>query len=580
MKTIHSKTLRPWLTIFSLAIWLAACSTPEKVEMTDSQPATELHQAAQVTASPVEAGLLVQEEQKRREQQLKARTLRQKTYQAMSRAGRMIPTISSLELDDFYSTEVNRENYQHFQNSHIISVTENPVSTFSIDVDTAAYANVRRFLNQGRLPPGDAVRAEELINYFDYQYPQPKNREQAFSVTTEIAPTPWNKNSYLLRIGLQGYKNQNQQRPPANLVFLVDVSGSMHSRDKLPLLKSGLKLLIKQLREEDRISIVSYAGSVAVVLKPTPGNQHAQINMALDSLTSGGATNGAGGIQLAYQMAQQAFIEQGINRIILATDGDFNVGISDFQQLKQMVSEKRSSGISLSTLGFGQGNYNDHLMEQLADSANGNYSYIDNLKEARKVLVEEMGSTLQTIASDVKIQIEFNPQQVAEYRLIGYENRALQREDFNNDKVDAGEIGENHNVTALYEITLTDSPVRQLEKNRYTVAKVESQKPGYKNELAFLRLRYKPVGSEQSRLLEYPVYKKDIIDTLDQASADFRFAAAVAAFAQQLRGAKYLQNFSWSDILQLAEQSRARDSSGYRAEFTQLVKLAESLSKS
>jgi Ca-activated chloride channel homolog len=477
----------------------------------------------------------------------------------------------------FDQIEESRENYQHFTDNEIFKSSDNPVSTFSVDVDTGAYSNVRRFLNQGQLPQRDAVRSEELINYFSYQYKYPKNKNQPFSINTEIAPTPWNKNSYLLHIGLQAYQSVNEQRIPSNLVFLVDVSGSMQSRDKLQLLKSGLKLLINQLDEHDRISIVSYAGSTDVVLKPTKGDQNAEISMALNRLSAGGSTNGASAIQLAYQMARQSFIKGGVNRIILATDGDFNVGVTHFETLKQMVEEKRKTGVSLTTLGFGRGNYNDHLMEQLADAGNGNYSYIDNLNEARKVLVEEMNSTLNTVANDVKIQIEFNPQQISEYRLIGYENRVLKQEEFNNDKVDAGDIGENHTVTAIYEVVFTDSDIKQLENNRYGSSLVVDINKNYSNELAFLRLRYKKNSQGKSLLIEKPLYRHEVIKEVNLASNNFKFSASVAAFAQQLRGGKYLRDFSYNDILELAKKSRGEDASGYRGEFIQLVSLAKAL---
>jgi len=474
--------------------------------------------------------------------------------------------------------EENRENYKHFSDSEIFKTSDNAVSTFSVDVDTGAYSNVRRFLNQGQLPRKDAVRAEELINYFSYNYKYPENKNQPFTINTEIAPTPWNKNSYLLHIGLQAYQSHNnEQRPSANLVFLVDVSGSMHSRDKLQLLKSGLKLLVNNLGENDTISIVTYAGSTGVVLKPTKGNKTAEISVALDRLTAGGSTNGASGIELAYQMAQQSFIKNGVNRIVLATDGDFNVGVTNFNALKEMVEQKRKSSVSLTTLGFGRGNYNDHLMEQLADAGNGNYSYIDNLNEARKVLVEEMNSTLNTVANDVKIQIEFNPHQIAEYRLIGYENRALKQQDFNNDKVDAGDIGENHTVTALYEITFTDSPIKQFDANRYEKIFGSAKRDERNNELAFLRLRYKTDSKAKSQLIEKPVYKNEVIKNMSQASNNFKFSASVAAFAQQLRGGKHLHEFSYNDILTLAKRSKGKDTSGYRGEFIQLVSLAKAL---
>ncbi|MCW9013567.1 MAG: VWA domain-containing protein [Gammaproteobacteria bacterium] len=478
------------------------------------------------------------------------------------------------------SEPVDRENYKSFDDNPVKRVAESPVSTFSIDVDTGAYSNMRRVLNQGRIPNRQAIRTEELINYFSYDYPRPDNQQRPFNVVSEIAPAPWNKDSYLLHLGLQGYDIQPADLPPANLVFLVDVSGSMQSQDKLGLLKSGLKLLVKQMDKNDRISLVVYAGASGVVLEPTAGDQQIKITRALEGLTAGGSTNGAAGIRLAYQMAKQAFIKDGINRILLATDGDFNVGTTNFDALKQLVEQERKQGVALTTLGFGSGNYNDHLMEQLADAGNGNYSYIDNLNEARKVLVEQMGSTLNTIAKDVKIQIEFNPAVVAEYRLIGYENRALKREDFNNDKIDAGEIGAGHSVTALYEISLHDSKSLRVDELRYGTANggnrliENSAKP---DELAFIRLRYKQPGENNSRLIEQPLRLNEIKTGVKHCSDNYRFAAAVAAFGQQLRGGQYLNDFDYDDIMQLARGARGKDAFAYRGEFIQLVALAKSL---
>jgi len=466
-----------------------------------------------------------------------------------------------------------RENYGHFDDNPVKRAAETPVSTFSIDVDTGAYSNVRRFLNRGSLPVKDAVRIEEMINYFSYDYPLPKDKTRPFSVTTEISKTPWNKNTHLLRIGLKGYDIAAEKLPPANLVFLVDISGSMMSPDKLPLLKSGLKLLVQKLRAQDKVSLVVYAGNTGVILEPTSGDQKGKILAALEGLTAGGSTNGGAGITLAYAMAEQGFIKNGINRVLLATDGDFNVGTVSFEALKNMVENKRKTGVSLTTLGFGTGNYNDRLMEQLADVGNGNYAYIDNLNEANKVLVNEMSSTLETIAKDVKIQIEFNPAVVAEYRLVGYENRVLKREDFNNDKIDAGDIGAGHTVTALYEITLVGSKGQSVDPLRYSSEKTVS---GNKDELAWLRLRYKLPDSDTSKLIEQPLKTADIKDA-DKTSTDFRFAAAVAAFGQQLRGGKYTGDLGYDDILKLAQEARGQDAFGYRGEFVTLVNLAKSL---
>jgi Ca-activated chloride channel family protein len=474
------------------------------------------------------------------------------------------------------STPTDRENYAHFDDNSVKRVSEHPVSTFSIDVDTGSYSNVRRMLNYGQLPSHDAVRVEEMINYFAYDYPLPDSLEPPFKVTTEIAPTPWNQKTHLLHVGIKGYNIPKDKLPPANLVFLVDVSGSMQSHDKLELLKSSLKLLSKQLTAKDKVSLVVYAGASGLVLEPTPGNQSGKIIAALARLSAGGSTNGGAGIQLAYAVAKQAFIRGGINRVLLATDGDFNVGTVDFEALKNIIEEKRKSGISLTTLGFGTGNYDDHLMEQLADAGNGNYAYIDNLNEAQKVLVDEMSSTINTIAKDVKIQIEFNPVTVAEYRLIGYENRMLKREDFSNDKVDAGEIGAGHTVTALYEIALVGSGSERLENLRYGDQKTTPDGQS-NNELVFLRLRYKAPDGEISKLLEWPIMRQEIIETVDNTSTRFRFSAAVAAFGQQLRGGKYLERFSYDEILNLARGARGDDLFNYRAEFIKLVNLAHSL---
>jgi Ca-activated chloride channel family protein len=469
-----------------------------------------------------------------------------------------------------------RENYQHFESQSIMRVASNPVSTFSIDVDTGAYSNMRRWLNQGQLPPEDAVRVEEFINYFNYDYPYPENRDAPFQVSTEIAPTPWNTKTRLLRIGIQGYKVARTDLPASNLVFLLDVSGSMNSADKLPLLQKALTMLVGQLDARDSLSIVVYAGASGVVLPPTSGDRKADILAALQQLQAGGSTNGAAGIRLAYQMAQQGFIEGGVNRVILATDGDFNVGLASTEELIDLIQRKRKAGIALTTLGFGSGNYNDHLLEQLADEGNGNYAYIDRLSEAKKVLAEELSATLLTIAKDVKIQIEFNPALVSEYRLIGYENRVLNEEDFNNDKVDAGEIGAGHRVTALYEIALKGSDGQRLPERRYqaVTSGIEQDNGAFNNELAHLRIRYKLPGETVSKLIQAPVLDSGINA---RGGDSFNFAAAVAAFGQKLRGGTYLGDFSYDEIAELARQSRGNDPHGYRSEFMQLVSLAGTL---
>lgn len=470
--------------------------------------------------------------------------------------------------------EISRENYAHLDENPVHLASADPVSTFSVDVDTASYANLRRWLNAGRLPPGDAVRVEEMLNYFDYDYPAPTSRETPFRFSTALSGSPWNAEALLLRIGLKGYTVEQRERPPANLVFLVDVSGSMQSPGKLELLKQGLGLLVNQLDARDRISLVVYAGAAGIVLYPTPGDAKATIRAALSQLTAGGSTNGAAGIRQAYDLAQQAFIADGINRVILATDGDFNVGTVNFQELVDLVEQRRASGITLTTLGFGTGNYNDHLMEQLADKGNGNYAYIDTVNEARKVLVEEMSSTLLMIAKDVKAQIEFNPALVAEYRLVGYENRMLAREDFNNDKVDAGDIGAGHSVTALYEIVLNDSAARRIDPLRYgDAARARTAKSG---ELAFLKLRYKLPDENESRLVSQAIRIEDRVP-FERTDDDFRFAAAVAAFGQHLRGGRYSGAMDYAAIRALADAARGKDRAGYRAEFVQLVALAEAV---
>ncbi|AZD83052.1 Putative von Willebrand factor, vWF type A domain protein [Pseudomonas chlororaphis subsp. aureofaciens] len=468
-----------------------------------------------------------------------------------------------------------REQYQNLPDNPIQSVAQAPVSTFSVDVDTGAYANVRRLLNQGSLPPQGAVRLEELVNYFPYDYALPGDGSP-FGVTTEIAPSPWNPHTRLLRIGIKASDRTVAELAPANLVFLVDVSGSMDRREGLPLVQSTLKLLVDQLREQDRVSLVVYAGESRVVLEPTSGRDKAKIRNAIEQLTAGGSTAGASGIQLAYQMARQGFIKNGINRILLATDGDFNVGISDFDRLKQMAVEQRKSGVSLTTLGFGVDNYNEHLMEQLADAGDGNYAYIDNLREARKVLVDQLGSTLAVVAKDVKLQVEFNPAQVSEYRLLGYENRALKREDFNNDKVDAGEIGAGHTVTALYEI-VPKGEQGWLEPLRYGQAQASSESNSKGDELAMLRVRYQAPQGGSSRLIERPILASQQHGKLAQASDDLRFAAAVAAFAQQLKDGRYTGDFGLKDTVALARGAKGEDRFGLRGEFVQLVELAQSL---
>ncbi len=470
-----------------------------------------------------------------------------------------------------------RERYAALHDNGVVAAAEQPFSTFSVDVDTGSYANVRRFLNDGQLPPPDAVRVEEMINYFPYHYAEPRQvagTRAPFGVTTEVATSPWNADALLVRIGIKAFDQPRASLPASNLVFLVDVSGSMDEPAKLPLLKNALRLMVDGLRAEDHVSLVTYASGTRVVLPPTSGRDKAAIRQAIDQLVAGGSTAGAAGIQLAYQMAQQGYIQDGINRILLATDGDFNVGITDFSQLKGMVAEKRKGGISLSTLGFGVGNYNEEMMEQVADAGDGNYSYIDTLGEAQKVLVEEASSTLSIVARDVKVQMEFNPAVVAEYRLIGYENRVLAREDFRNDKVDAGEVGAGHSVTALYEVVLVGRP-GLLGESRYGGAQPPRALAGHEDELGVLRLRYKTPAGAVAPELAVTVHRA--ATPASAASEDLRFAAAVAAFGQQLRGGKHLGSFGYPQIEALASGARGSDRFGYRGEFLRLVKLADAL---
>ncbi len=468
------------------------------------------------------------------------------------------------------------ESYSEIVENPFREVTRAPLSTFSIDVDTASYSNTRRFLGEGRLPPPDAVRIEELINYFSYDYEQPSG-SAPFSVTTETAACPWNREHRLVHIGLQGRRVATEDLPPANLVFLLDVSGSMNDERKLPLVKSALRMLTEQLTARDRVAIVVYAGSGGLVLPSTTGDRKGEILAALDQLEAGGSTNGGQGIQLAYRVAQENFIQGGTNRVILATDGDFNVGVTSETELVRLIEEKRAGGVFLSVLGFGTGNLKDSTMEKLADKGNGNYAYIDSAAEARKVLGGELGGTLFTIAKDVKIQVEFNPAQVAGYRLIGYENRILRDEDFNDDRVDAGEIGAGHSVTALYEIVPAGRkvPGGGVDALKYQKQETTAAGAGGK-ELLTVKLRYKEPDGDESRLLSVGV--ADAGGSFDNASENFKFSSAVAAFGLLLRDSKHKGDVSYERVLQLARASTGADLQGYRAEFVQLVETARTLS--
>jgi Ca-activated chloride channel family protein len=473
--------------------------------------------------------------------------------------------------------DTGRDKFEKITTNPVKLVSQEPVSTFSVDVDTASYAFIRRQLNHGVLPQKNAVRVEEMINYFDYDYSVPTDKTVPFLPTIAVYPTPWNQDTKLLHIGIKGYDIVPENKPVSNLVFLLDVSGSMNSQDKLPLLKNSFRMLVNSLAEEDTIAIVVYAGAAGTVLEPTKVKERGKILAALDRLQAGGSTAGGEGIRKAYELAQSNFNKEGINRVILATDGDFNVGIQNPEELKSFIERKRNTGIFLSVLGFGQGNYNDALMQKLAQNGNGNATYIDNLNEARKVLVDEASSTLFTIAKDVKLQIEFNPNRVAEYRLIGYETRLLNREDFNNDKVDAGDIGSGHSVTAIYEITTVDSKAKLIDDLRYDneVNEKDSQSP-FNEEYGFLKIRYKLPDSDTSQLTTTTINLKNEYTEIDEVPTDIRFAASVTAFGQLLKGGTHIGEFTHEDIIKLAQSSTGKDTFGYRHEFINLMRLAKS----
>lgn len=467
----------------------------------------------------------------------------------------------------------NSEKYQHLAVNPIHQTATDAVATFSIDTDTGSYANVRRFLSDGQLPPTDAVRIEELINYFNYDFSQAKRLANApFLVSTETVTAPWRATNRIIKVAIKADDptiTKQSVLPPANLVFLVDVSGSMSDNDKLPLVKSSLKMLTKQLRAQDTISIVTYAGRTQVTLPATKGSDTDKILAAIDSLDASGSTNGEAAIKLAYQQAKIHYKKDGINRILMMTDGDFNVGVSDVDEMLDIIRRERDSGVSLSTFGFGEGNLNDHMMEQVADNGNGNYSYIDSLSEAKKALVDEMSATFNTVAKDVKVQVEFNPQTVKEWRLIGYENRVLAKEDFNNDKVDAGELGAGKSVVALFEVT----PVGQqgwLDDSRYQAYPINHT--GKNTELGFLKLRYKASNSNTSTLLTLPISNQT-----QQPSSELAFALSVASFGETLKQSKYLGNWQLNDSKRLAQANIGNDPQGIRREFIKLIDLADSL---
>lgn len=548
----------------ALLLWLFIACNDHSGQSADKEEVTALHRTmVQPDAQSAPAPAAVQEE-----------TM---AFQKVERDGEKDdgvvapPTDGKVEEKPF-----NTEDYNNIVENRFLAATQNPLSTFSIDVDEAAYSNVRRFINNGSIPPPGAVRIEEMINYFDYTYPQPQN-DDPFTVNTELSECPWNSQHRLVHIGLQGKEIPVQNLPNANIVFLIDVSGSMQDENKLPLVKSSMKLLADQLRPDDKVAIVVYAGNAGLVLPPTSGTNKTAIKQAIDQLEAGGSTAGGEGIKLAYKVARDHFIKGGNNRIILATDGDFNVGLSSDDELVTLIENERKSGIFLSVLGYGMGNYKDNKMQQLADKGNGNHSYIDNINEARKVLVSEFGSTLFTIAKDVKVQIEFNPAKVQAYRLIGYENRVLAAEDFNDDKKDAGELGSGHTVTALYEVIpvgVKSEFIANVDPLKYQPEK-NNTAAGGGDELMTIKLRYKKPDGDVSRLIVHPVTDSHL--ALASTSDNFRFSAAVAAFGMLLRNSEFKQNASFQQVISLAKGAKGADVNGYRQEFITLVQAAGSL---
>lgn len=532
---------------------LNGCSPQQDISNTNEPSSNVIQNSEVVEAAPV---ILVESD----------RSYSKMSAPASIRAPSSMPSIGT--------SVSNSENYAEIERNAVHATHEQAFATLSIDTDTGSYANVRRFLNNGSLPPTDAVRVEELINYFNYDFKNAKKQVNApFLVTTEVVKSPWHATNRIVKVGIKAEDilAAKQNQPAANLVFLVDVSGSMNSDDKLQLAKASLKMLTKQLRAQDTITLITYAGNTEVVLPATPGNQTQKILNAIDNLSANGSTNGEAAIKLAYQQAEENFKKQGINRILMLTDGDFNVGVSNVKDMLDIIRNNRDQGISLSTLGFGQGNYNDHMMEQVADNGNGNYSYIDSLSEAKKVLIDEMSSTFNTVAKDVKIQLEFNPAAVSEWRLIGYENRLLAKEDFNNDKVDAGELGAGKSVVALFEVTPTGAK-GLLEPSRYqNTTTVSGQN---KNELGFLKIRYKSPDADTSKLLNFPIANK-----VTTASADTNFAMAVAGYGQLLTHSKYVNDLNYKQVAGLAKSGLNSnvDKTGSRSEFIKLVELADGL---
>lgn len=561
----------------AMTLSMAACGDAEDTQVQQLARAKHDMQQRQLAESQAAQALSIQTQQRKALHQQESLT--NNAMQAASVAPMPTSVLYERGAQLMESAVITPDSptFKAYVQNGIMVAGEIPVSTFAIDVDTGSYSTLRRMLREGQLPAKNTLRVEEMINYFDYHYPAALQKDVPFAVNTELAPSPYNDDMMLLRIGLQAYDVPKAELGASNLVFLLDVSGSMASKDKLPLLQTALGLLTEQLSASDKVSIVVYAGAAGIVLDGAAGNDTQAINFALKQLQAGGATNGEQGIVQAYQLAKKHFIAGGINRVLLATDGDFNVGLQDVDALIALVEQQQKSGIGLTTLGFGMNNYHDHLMEQLADRGNGHYAYIDSANEARKVLVDELSATLLTVAKDVKVQLEFNPALVSEYRLIGYENRALAREEFNNDKVDAGEIGAGHKVTALYELRYVDSPMQANDKLRYGYNPQTGHEKYSREEIAFLKLRYKKPDNDNSELLSVPIRQDSAHSQLAHSSEDFRFAAAVAGLGQLVNQSHHLHQFDYQELLALTRGAMGEDLFGYRHEFLQLVQTAAAL---
>jgi len=555
-----------------------------KIDETSELLVAEQAATVDETSSKIDAAVVADLEMKefgRVEKQKRMDRKKSESLQVLPKqASPLAPPMTAMEgfAGDGAYQDLGRDKFQAYKVNRSILTVDQPLSTFSADVDTASYAFMRKSLNNGVRPQKNSIRVEELINYFDYNYPLPDQATKPFEPTVAIYPTPWNSNTKLINIGIKGYDILPENTPSSNLVFLLDVSGSMNAPDKLPLLKKAFRLLVNNnLTEKDTVSIVVYAGAAGVVLEPTQGSEKMKILSVLDNLDAGGSTDGGQGIELAYRLAEQNFHKDAVNRVILATDGDFNLGITNQEELKSYIENKRKTGVFLSILGFGQGNLNDSLMQALAQNGNGNAAYIDSLNEARKVLVDQAGATLFTIAKDVKFQIEFNPTVVHDYRLIGYETRSLNKEDFNNDQVDAGDMGSGHTVTAIYEITTVDAKEKMVDSLRYQGQEVKEPVKAGSTEYAFLKIRYKLPKEDSSNLITVPIDKDFEYENIKDLTDDMRFAAAVAAFGQLLRNDPFTANYTYEKIIELANSAKGKDEFGYRSEFVNLVRMAKSL---